>query len=125
MKSDLEAKGLKQHMKYPGCREEDFWNYEYNYQSSISLAIHMKMREHCKIPGAGKTEDELNDYERNLIERIEHNRWNAYTRAEGYIYSGSPEKASRNDLGKMHSDLRPFDDLSEATKRLDSFVGTK
>ena len=73
----------------------------------------------------GKTEDELNDYERNIIERIEHNRWNAYTRAEGYIYSGSPEKASRNDLGKMHSDLRPFDDLSEATKRLDSFVGTK
>lgn len=125
LKSDLEAKGLRQHMKYPGCREEDFWNYEYNYQSSISLAIHMKMREHCKIPGAGKTEDELNDYERNIIERIEHNRWNAYTRAEGYIYSGSPEKASRNDLGKMHSDLRPFDDLSEATKRLDSFVGTK
>ena len=125
LKSELEAKGLKQHMKYPGSQEDDFWNFEYNYQSSISLAIHMKMRKHCNIPGADKTDAELTPEEKNIIERLEHNRWNAYVRSEGYIYSGSPEKSSRNDLGKMHNDLRPFDDLSEATKRLDSFVGTE
>lgn len=125
MKSELEAKGLRQHMKYPGSREDDFWNFEYNYQSSISLAIHMKMRKHCNISGADKSDEALTPEEKNIIERLEHNRWNAYVRSEGYVYSGSPEKSSRNDLGKMHNDLRPFDDLPEATKRLDSFVGTE
>ena len=36
----------------------------------------------------------------------------------------SPEKSSRNDLGKMHHDLVDFDRLSEEDKRKDSQVGS-
>ena len=48
-----------------------------------------------------------------------------YMRAEGYIYSGSPEKSSRNDLAKMHHDLVDFSSLTEEEKRKDSRVGSK
>ena len=56
---------------------------------------------------------------------LEHRRWNAYMRSEGYIYSGSPKKSSRNDLGKMHNDLVCYAGLDEEEKRKDSRVGTR
>ena len=104
--------------------DEDFWAYEYCYRSSVASAIHMKARKACRIPGADKKEDELTAAERDIIEVLEHRRWNAYMRSEGYIFSGSKDKASRNDLAKMHHDLVDFSSLSEEDKRKDSKVGT-
>ena len=122
LNSDLEDFALKQHLKWGS--EEEFWQYEYNYRSSIASAIHIKARISCNIPGAAKSEDQLTEEERSVIERLEHRRWNAYMRSEGYVYSGSPEKSSRNDLAKMHHDLVDFSSLSEDEKRKDSRVGT-
>ena len=85
----------------------------------------MKARIKCGIPGAEKKEEELTEEERNRIETLEHRRWNAYTRADGYVYSGSNDKSSRNDLGKMHNSLVDFSSLSDEDKRKDSKVGTK
>lgn len=121
--SELEAEALQRHLKWG--KEEEFWTYEYNYRSSIASAIHFHARIRCGIPGAGKREEELTPAERLVIETLEHRRWNAYMRAEGYIYSGSKEKSSRNDLGKMHHDLVDYASLSEEEKRKDSRVGTK
>ena len=45
-------------------------------------------------------------------------------RSEGYVFSGSKEKSSRNDLAKMHHDLVDFSSLTEEEKRKDSKVGT-
>lgn len=120
--SELEEDALCRHLKWG--EEEEFWTYQYNYRSSIASAIHMKARIGCAIPGAAKREEELTDEEREIIEVLEHRRWNAYMRAEGYVYSGSNEKSSRNDLGKMHHDLVDFSSLTEAEKRKDSRVGT-
>ncbi|MBQ8696559.1 MAG: hypothetical protein IJ519_02460, partial [Clostridia bacterium] len=120
--SDLEADALKRHMKWGA--EDEFWTYEYNYRSSVASAIHMKARKACGIMGADKREEELTVEERDNIEVLEHCRWNAYMRSEGYIYSGSKDKASRNDLGKMHHDLVDFASLSDEEKRKDSSVGT-
>lgn len=50
---------------------------------------------------------------------LEHKGWNAYMRSIGYSYSGSTDKASRNDRARLHHDLVCFDDLSEAEKRKD------
>ena len=83
------------------------------------------MRILCDIPGADKPENELTERERCVLEALEHRRWNAYMRAEGYIYSGSTDKASRNDLAKIHPDLVPFDMLSSSEKRKDSMIGAK
>ena len=120
--SALENDALRRHLKWGN--EEEFWGYEYNYRSSIASAIHMRARIKCGIPGADKKESELTDEERKIIETLEHRRWNAYMRSEGYIYSGSNEKSSRNDLAKMHNDLVCFESLSEDEKRKDSRVGT-
>ena len=121
--SELEEDALQRHLKWG--KEEEFWNYEYNYRSSMASAIHMRARIHCGIPGARKAESELTPEEERIIGVLEHRRWNAYMRSEGYVYSGSPEKASRNDLAKMHHDLVDYSMLSEEEKRKDSKVGTK
>ncbi len=120
--SELEKLALQRHLKWG--KEEEFWQYEYNYNSSMASAIHMQARIICGIPGANKSEDDLTDSERHTIEVLEHRRWNAYMRSEGYIYSGSPDKSSRNDLAKMHHDLVDFSALTEEEKRKDSKVGS-
>lgn len=121
--SEVEAEALQRHLKWG--KEEVFWTYEYNYRSSIASALHLYARIHCGIPGANKKAEELTEEERDSIEQLEHRRWNAYMRSEGFIYSGSPNKESRNDLGKMHHNLSDFSALSEEDKRKDSRVGTR
>ena len=120
--SELEEDALKRHLKWG--REEEFWTYEYNYRSSVASAIHLKARIKCGIPGADKKEEDLSEEERGIIEALEHRRWNAYMRAEGYVFSGSTDKSSRNDLAKMHHDLVDYSSLTDEEKRKDSKVGT-
>ena len=72
-----------------------FYKFEYNYRSSVARVIHEKK---CK--------------ELNLKNpELEHKRWNAYMRTEGYRFSGSKNEASRNDLAKLHHNLVPFSEL--------------
>ncbi len=123
MDSKLENEALQRHLKWG--KEEEFWTYEYNYRSSIASAIHMGARIQCGIPGADKREEDLTPEEKIIIETLEHRRWNAYMRAEGYIFSGSTDRSSRNDLAKMHHDLVDYASLPEEVKRIDSKVGTK
>lgn len=118
MNSELEDVALARHLKWG--KEDEFWAYEYNYRSSAASAIHRKARIACGIAGADKPEAELTEEERLVIETLEHRRWNAYMRAEGYVFSGSTDKASRNDLGKMHHDLVDYASLTEEEKRKDS-----
>lgn len=122
MDSELEEDALQRHLKRG--KEEEFWTYEYNYRSSVASAIHLRARIKCGIPGADKAETALTPEERDAIETLEHRRWNAYMRSEGYVFSGSTDKASRNDLAKMHHDLVEFASLTEEEKRKDSQVGT-
>ena len=123
IKSDLEADALARHKKWGS--EEDFWNYEYNYRSSVASAIHMKARIACGIPGAGKAEADLTDEEKNILATLEHKRWNAHMRSEGYVFSGSEDACSRNDLAKMHHNLVPFSHLSKKLKDVDVSVASK
>lgn len=116
--SEMEADALRRHLRYG--KEADFWAYEYNYRSSIALAVAAKLRRDLGFPPEAA---DLTEEERNAIESMEHRRWNAYMRSEGYIFSGSTEKASRNDLAKMHNDLTDYYSLAEEEKRKDSVVG--
>lgn len=121
LRQDLEEDALVTHKSYGGSIE-DFYRFEYNYNSSMASALHRRLRHRLNIADFDKTEEDLTEEERELVECLEHRRWNAYMRAEGYVYSGSPDKKSRNDLGMMHHDLVPFDELSEEEKRKDSIV---
>lgn len=122
LRQDLEDEGLKTHKGYGG-NEEDFYRFEHNYNSSVASALHRHLRQKLGIASFDKAPSELTEEERELLERVEHRRWNAYMRSEGYVYSGSPDKTSRDDLAKMHHNLIPFDELSEEDKRKDSIVG--
>ena len=106
MNSELEQDALFTHMSY--YDEKEFWNYEYNYSSSIATTIHNKAKILCGVPGAGKDPGELSDEVITNISLLEHKRWNAYMRSQGYVYSGSPDSSSRNDLAKTHHNLVPF-----------------
>lgn len=117
LNSELEQEGLRRHLKWG--KEADFWNYEYNYRSSLSSALHLRARIACGMPGAGKPEAELTEAEGRSVELLEHRRWAAYMRSEGYVFSGAHDPATRSDLAKMHHDLIPYDELTEAEKRKD------
>ena len=130
--SELEKDALRRHMAWlkltdktpeeqaEAKRQEEakFWGYEYNYRSSVATAIHARARIRCGIPGADKNEKDRTLQERDAIELLEHRRWNAYMRSEGYIYTDGP----RNELAKMHPSLVDFSALSEEEKRKDSAV---
>ncbi len=126
--SEIEDDAFERHKAY--CKgdtekENEFWKYEYCYRSSVASTVHASARIKCGISGADKAEAELTVEERDTIEVLEHKRWNAYMRSEGYIYSGSPDKSSRNDLARMHHNLVEFERLDPETKRTDSRVGSK
>ena len=120
--SEIEADALLRHLRYGN--EEEFWAYEYNYRSSIALAIGARIRRELGIPGADIPEDKLEGKVKEDIELLEHRRWNAYMRSEGYVFSGCTKKWSRNDMAKVHHDLTDFQSLPEEEKRKDSLVGT-
>jgi hypothetical protein len=105
MYSELEQKALERHKKWGGT-EIDFYTSEYNYRSSIAWVIRKNWRDVCGIDKAERAE-------------LEHKAWNVYMRSIGYSYSGSTDKATRNDRAKLHHDLVAFDKLSEEEKRKD------
>ncbi len=103
---------------------DKFRRFEYNYRSSVATAMHNAAKNACGILGADN-ERELTDEEKEAIQVLEKRRWNAYTRAEGYIYSGSRDENSRNDLAKMHHCLVEYDKLTDAEKKRNGEIVTK
>ena len=119
--SELEKEALELHKRYQENKSAyGFYEFEYNYKSSMASVIHYGARKHCKIPGAGKSELEITPEERKTIEALEHKRWNAYMRAVGFING-----ETKNLLGKTHPNLVEYGKLSPDTQRIDSRVGIK
>lgn len=81
-----------------------FWKYEYYYRSSCTSAIHRQARMACSIP----TDDA------NLTASLEHRRWCAYMRGEGYI-AGDAD-APRASLAKTRHDMVSYQSLDDSEK---------
>ena len=118
--SDLVQAGLQVHLRWGDA--QSYWKYEYNYRSSIAKAMHERLRVRLKldIPGVDKAWDDRTQEEKLAIGKVEHVRWNAYMRTDGYQFSGSKEKSSRNDLGKEHNNLVAVTELSDDDLRKDA-----
>ena len=110
LNSELEKKALERHMMWGGGEEaiRKFWMYEYNYRSSMASVMHRKhklliplMKEIIDIPKEKRTEEQA-----YVLRTVEHRRWNAYMRTEGWSYG-----PVRNNLAKLHHCLRPFKEL--------------
>ena len=69
------------------------------------------MKKLCGIKGIEKVPQERTEQELWSIRILEHCRWNAYMRSEGYVYGGTVENSGRYDLAKTHNCLVPFADL--------------
>lgn len=107
--SDIEEEAKKRHMLWGS--EKEFWQYNYNYKSSIASAIHKKMKILCGMPGVELEPKDRAEKDLWALRVLEHRRWNAYMRSEGYVFGGTVEKSGRNDLAKMHNCLVPFAEL--------------
>ena len=90
-----------------GSTIESFWRYDYNYRSSVASVIHSKMKKECNIPGSTKSISERTDAEKRFFRELEHKRWNAYVRSDGFVYA-----PIRDKLAKTHNLLVPFDKLT-------------
>lgn len=112
---DLEEIALARHMSY-GASPQSFWQVEYNYRSSIASVIHFKYKRYCHVPGAEKKPQDRTPKERDLMRRLEHQRWNAYMRSEGYVFA-----ETRNDLARTHPCLCPFSKLSQKEQEKDDY----
>ena len=114
---DLEQKGLKCHLRWSNTSDEVAQNtrlydeYEYYRRASIAEALYSELR-----IALGILLDD-NDDNRELLKKYEHMRWNAYMRAEGYVYA-----PTRDDIAKTHPSLVPYSDLSLSEKKKDEEV---
>lgn len=109
LNSILEQKALARHLKWG--KEDEFWKYSYNYNSSIASVIHRKLKKMCGMAGIEKSVDERSEEEKVNLRILEHKRWNAYVRSQGYVYGGTVEKSGRNDMAKTHNCLVSFSKL--------------
>lgn len=131
LNTDIEANAMRVHMQY--CQSKDgkvppteedkaqhsaqFWEQEYNYRSSVAAAMAGKIRMELGISGADKLDEERTEEEKAVIGPLEHRRWNAYMRSEGYVYD-----KIRNNLARTHYDLVHYDDLPEDERIKDGLV---
>jgi hypothetical protein len=100
--------------KLKAAREE-YWHKEYYRNSSMAEVIHKEVRD------ALLAETELRKSDAEQVEALailEHRRWLAYMRSEGFIFSGSTDEGSRCDDAKLHNLLVPYNQLPEAEKKL-------
>lgn len=96
--------------------EEKTYRIEYNYRSSIAKAIHKRLRKKLdfKPEITRKAWEDMTLKDKVELGKIEHIRWNAYTRTEGYSHA-----QKRNDLARVHHNLVPVEDLSNDDLRKD------
>lgn len=119
--SELEENALRLHKLWGD--EKLFWSSEYYYRSSVASAIHRQARIFCNVKGYCDDADKLTEQDIQRIKIIEHKRWNAYMRAEGFVYSGSVASSTRNNLAKKHNLLVDFTDLPDSDKDKDFNIG--
>lgn len=123
MRGALETDALEIHCVGYGGDEADFFAYEYNYRSSAASALHNKARIKLGVLGADLPPEQRTPEQELALMTLEHCRWNAYMRSIGYVYSGSENPSTRNDLAKMHHNLVCFDRLTQEDKDKDKYVG--
>jgi hypothetical protein len=122
-----------------------FNRFEYNRRSSVANAVHkrLRMRLGYYFKGEeGKPEEEIaaiRAYNYALAD-LEHRRWNAFVRSEGYVApnptrnnlgelvplddNGVPvwKQVAKSDMIKVHRCLIPFEDLPLSEKEKDYIV---
>ena len=96
---------------------ETSFRLEYNYRASVCKAIHKHLikEKFLGIEAAQKNWHDMTLEEKIQVGGLEHVRWNAYMRTEGFV-----KAEKRNDLAKQHHNLVPTAELSFDDLRKDA-----
>jgi hypothetical protein len=135
VQSELEMRGLLSHVSWRSrslerrspwteADIESFWENEYFYTSSLAPPLHWKARrglpqpglpgahklgaDAVGLPGAVPPGSKRSKAEERVIMRLEHARWNAFMRAQGFIWGATKDLV----VAKTHPDLVLFSELS-------------
>lgn len=108
--SDNEQEAYRLHSMW----SDGGWRNEYEYRSSMAMVMHKGMRSRCGIPGNDRAPADRTVYENEALRRLEHRRWVAYMRSEGYCYG-----PVRDALAKLHPLMIPYGMLPEQEKTKD------
>ena len=155
LNSSLEKLSLGVHLAYAGAlngTEEQqtmavrsYYSSEYNQRSSLAAALHIKYKLFAcgirGISGTDVTERQINDYESfihdpgqlELLAQMEHDRWIAFMRTEGYskanindvrvYYSLGKVLSHIHFLAKLHPALAPWGELDSLSKQVSDVMG--
>lgn len=155
LNSALDRQAANVHLAYCGALEAEpavkeqelqgFYASEYNQRSSYAVAVHTKYKllsvGVSGLSGQPLTERQIDQFEQLLREeaivdrlaRLEHRRWIAYTRSDGYCLASSeqvrayfptqPERKNYSILAKLHPALVPWEQLEEADRLLTQLKG--
>ena len=116
--SELEKAAIGVHTRY-GASTMSLFGYAYNFRSSCASAIHLRTKVRLKIHNCNLARSKLSEKEIQAIAEMEHRRWSAWTRSEGFVYGDA-----RNDLAKTHWYLKEFSKLPKDVIDYDINVAT-
>ena len=120
--SEVELNGLLSHLGWASGKWGDytklslakwrnaiaqFWRFEYNYSSSTAVPIHWKACRALHTPGVGMVPEQREKETKEFLQRLEHARWCAYMRGEGFIFEPTDDRW----VAKTHHLLIDFDKL--------------
>ena len=91
--------------------EKQYNTYEYNRRSSMAQAMHLMARKYL-----------CDDCSLDELIQNEHNRWNAYMRADGYTVSPevNGQRLPKDTVAKIHPSLVSFAKLKPSEREKDS-----
>ena len=78
--------------------------------------MHRILRRKCGMPATdrealSRMTPEEQAVEKRALALLEHRRWSAYVRGDGYRIGGSQDERKNDTLARLHYCLIPFDEL--------------
>lgn len=85
-----------------------------NRRPADHLSVKLRAVNRRSVPKGDAEAAPLSSAELEILSRMEHNRWCAERKLDGWVYGSSSDRAK-----KIHNNLVPYDDLDEDTKQKD------
>ena len=111
--SKLETAAIDVNDRYGGLKSGLF-GYAYNFRSSCASAVHTRAKIKLKVHNCNLAKSKLSEDEIQAIAAMEHRRWSAWMRSEGFVYS-----EIRSDLAKTHWHLVEYSKLPKDVQDFD------
>lgn len=101
-------------------KEKEVYGYDFDDNTRFEWRLRLRPEYECKNePKQPRDRWKCTCDNCILRRKLEHNRWNAYMRTEGYISSPHKEVSDKRPLAKIHGNIVPFDMLGQSDREKD------